>query len=1103
MKNFTLKFALSVMLGIGLTLTAMAQNVRGGVQGPDGQPVIGASVIVEGTTLGTSTGIDGSFSLDVPDASKNFLNISYIGMKSQRVAVNGRTRVDVVLEEDATTLDDVVVIGYGTVKRRDVTGAVASVTGETLSTNPVSDVSQALQGRLPGVSVISQDGRPGADVSIRVRGGGSITQSNEPLFIVDGFPVGSISDIPADQIETIDVLKDASATAIYGARGANGVILVTTKGVGQERVSVSYNGYVQIKTVAKTLDVLDAQDYVYHNWAFATFNSASDGDGMAKYFGLGSQYGNHYADYAGVEAHDWTDDLLRNALSHSHNFTVSGGGEKTKMVFNANYLNDEGLKLQSGYERANASLKLQQKLHKRLTLDMDVRYMQSKLDGEDSRMVVNGRGSLLSSAYRYRPIDTPLGDLSATDMFGLGSNNIDENYNVKTRMLAHRDITKTQQIRGNGALAWEIVDGLTARTEIGLARTYTQTWNWCDKSDPDIYSGYGGNKRASLQKKEGWNVRSATTINYQVQGLGENHDLSFLVGNEVLASKSDYSRMIGYGYIDEYDMDRAFANINQYLDAKQSSFTNVIGTPDHTVSFFGRANYSLKGRYLFTATFRADGASNFAPNNRWGYFPAGAFAWRLSDEPFLADSRDWLDNLKVRVSFGSVGNNAISSGLWKLAWQTSSTQTTYPINGVYDYPFEHGENKPNLDLKWETTITRNLGVDFGFWNNRLYGSVDAYWNSTKDLLMRIPINAAEGYSFQYQNIGKTSNKGVEISVGGDIIRKKDFTFGITANYNYNRNNIDKLADNLPESATRYSSRWGSSDQKPAYDYAFIKGSPVGVVMGYVCDGFYGVDDFNYDAATGVWTLREGVLDIDNAITSMPTSPFALPEGQTAFPGMMKIRDVNGDGSITVDDYTDLGEIYARHTGAFALNLNWKGIDFSANFNWQYGGLVYNANALAGMSSGTSGSSYGSNRLASVKDCFRIYDINAAGDLEAVTTPDALRALNAGAKYYLPYGANGVTTSTFMEDASYLRLQTLTLGYTLPKKVTTKFGVQRLRVYFTAGNVFTVTGYSGLDPEVNSNPKMNSSSTGGYPTVGLDWGAYPRARTFTFGVNVDF
>lgn len=1080
LKNL-LKRATATLLMSMLCFVAFAQghSVAGVINDVTGQPMIGVNVLVKGTTNGTITDFDGKYTLGGV-SEKSVLVISYIGYLTQEVPVEGKKTIDVVLKEDTKTLDEVVVIGYGTVKRRDLTGAVASVNNEALTANPVANVSQALQGRLPGVTVTSQDGRPGANVSIRVRGGGSITQSNDPLFIVDGFPVSSINDIPADQIESIDVLKDASSTAIYGARGANGVILVTTKGAKSEKVSVSYNAYVQMKEASNTLDVLNAQDYLLHTWSYATALGSSYGDAVAKSFGLGSANGNKYGEYANVKTHNYTDDMLRTAMSQSHNLTITGGGEKTKLMFSVNYLDDEGIKINSGYNRFNSTLKVQQKLLSNLSLDLDVRYTESKVEGKDG--TVNGRGSLLSYAYAYKPIDNSLGTGEFSG-FGNGDVNMDPTYNPVDLTNDVIDQTRRQNIRGIASINWEIIKGLTARTELGLNRGYSESKYY----ENGMTNGY---KYAKLTKGNSWGVRSATTLNYEVQGLGDDHKLSFLLGNEVLASKSNSSLMAGAGYTESFNFDKAFGMINMTDPSLgKDQFSNTIGTPSRTTSFFGRANYSFLGRYLLTGTFRADGSSKFAPNHRWGYFPAGAFAWRISDEPFMKETTDWLDNLKLRLSYGTAGADNIDASLWKETWTTK----TIIANGQNVTVFQPEGMLSNPDLKWETTVSRNIGLDFGFFNNRLSGSIDAYWNTTKDLLMQVPIDATTGYSYQYQNIGKTSNKGVELSLNADIIRTKDFNLNVSATYNYNKNNIDELVDNV---TTKYGSGWASSSSRPSNDYLFKEGASVGLIRGFQCDGFYTVDDFNY--ANGVYTLKEGVADLSSVVGNYP-NPFSLAKDQKAFPGAVKLRDVDGSGSVDELDVVDLGEVTPKHTGGFNLNATYKGFDLSASLAWQIGGNIYNATAMSNMY-GNKDNSIGANRLSFMKDCYKVYDVNSSGDLVGVTDPAALNALNQNAKYAVPFYENGLVLSSFVEDASFLRLNTLTLGYTLPKSWTKKAYIQRCRIYATGTNLFTITGYSGLDPEVNANTKLNSST---YPTLGLDFGTYPRAKTYTIGLNLEF
>lgn len=1073
---------------------ALAQNttVKGKVTDSKQEPLIGVNVTLKGNpTVGAITDIDGNYTLTVT-GDKPVLVYSYIGYTQHEEMVGGRQHINVVLREDAQALDEVVVIGYGAVKRRDLTGAVASVKGDEVAANPVSNVAEALQGRLPGVNVISQDGRPGATISIRVRGGGSITQNNDPLYVVDGFPVGNISDIPASEIESIDVLKDASSTAIYGARGANGVILVTTKGAKEGKVKVSYDGYLQVKKVANTLETLSAQEYILHNWSYAASRGSANQDAVEKYFGLGTKYGNHYADYAHVAAHDYTDDVLRTALTHNHNLNVSGGNENTKMVFSLGYIDDEGIKINSDYQRMNASLKVKQKLARNLDLDLDLRYTESTLNGREG--VTNGKGSNVSGAYRYRPIDNPLGGVSHSEVasgFSFGIANIDDKHNPVELINDVKSESYSRSLRGSAALSWEIIKGLTARSEIALTR---------GSSKSSYYeNGYtNGDKRATLTRGVSDGLRSVTTLNYLFD-LGKNHSFNALVGNEILTSDSESSTLNGRGYPDTFDYDRTMGMI--HTATTSFSMSNALSVPNRTVSFFGRLNYTLFDRYLLTATFRADGSSKFSPDNRWGYFPAAALAWRVSEEPFMASTKEWLSNLKFRLSYGMSGSDNISSNLWRETWSSQGAGSNHtPINGVTGSFYRPDGLLANTDLKWETTISRNVGIDFGIWNNRINGSVEVYWNTTKDLLMAVPVDNTSGYSHQFQNFGKTSNRGFELSLNAEIINKGDFRFNVGAIYNYNRNKLDELQN---AEQYLYSSYWGSSSLVPQMDYMLEEGKAIGLVRGFVSEGYYKVSDFDYQ--NGQYILKEGVADISNALTATYKHPFDLPDGQTAFPGAPKFQDVDKSGTVDLDDATCLGEVMPRHTGSFQLNFGYKDFDLSTNFNWSAGGKIYNANAMIN-ASGQEFDGIGAQRFAWVADAFKVYNVNADGDLYAVTAPDELAALNANAKYHLPYHQSGITSSEWLESSSFLRLQNLTLGYTLPKALTGKAGIDRVRFYFTATNLFTITGYSGIDPEVNSYATGSTGFVNGlriFPTLNMDFGTYPRSRTYTIGANITF
>lgn len=995
------------------------------------------------------------------------------------------------------------VIGYQTVKRKDLTGSVASVTGKDVAVVPVSNVAQALQGKLPGVNVTSQDGRPDATVSIRVRGGGSISQSNDPLILIDGIP-GTISDVPADQVASIDVLKDASSTAIYGARGANGVILITTKGAKEGRVSVSYNGYVKVNTATNYYDALDPYDYLVSAWtrAHSIVGNASS-EPLERLYGIG-----RYATDGGIEAYknvkayDMQKEVYDTSVSHNHDVTVSGGTDRTKVLFSFNYLDEQGMKVNSYLQRANISLKVNQKITDNLDFAVDTRYVQRKAMGNEG--TTNGSGSLLSYAYRFRPIATEdiHGDLAA-----LTGSNIDtygkysqvDNYSPYARITDYDAETNRQHLIGTATLNWKIVKGLTYHTDFTMFRTWNQNYTWQgaiskEYIDPSGEKTYAGD--ATIAKNDSWGMRWTNTLNYDVS-FGEAHRLNVLVGQEVSNTGGTSLSATGSKYPANFTKQNAFAMLNQYSSDGAGTFSSGKTIPERIVSLFARANYTLLDRYLFTVTFRADGSSKFAPDHRWGYFPAAAFAWRMSEEGFLKDT-DWLDNLKLRLSYGQVGNDGISSSLWSQSWSAvTDSRYQYHMNESTQSGYQFSSSSmPNPDLKWETTVTRNLGIDFGFWNNRLTGSVDLYWNTTKDLLMVTAIPGITGFTETYTNAGQTSNKGIEIALQGVIYQNRNWNVSAGFNINFNKNNVDKLTEGV---SGLYGTQWGSSMTNPQQDYILQKGSPVGLVRGWVYDGFYTVDDFTYD--NGVYTLKPGIVDYASGQimkTAHGIPDGARPKGQVAYPGMARFKDIDGDGKAGDSDLTVIGDMTPKHTGGFNVNAAFKGIDLGVYFNWSYGNKIYNAHKLASLYNYKDGGVF-ENKLAIVKKQFKIFNV-ANDQITQLLTPEELRAANVNASLPYAYNEEPIVSSLGIESGSFLRLNTLTLGYTLPQKITKKFGVSNLRVYASIYNVCTITGYSGLDPEVNTNTAQNKQV---YPTLGLDWGAYPRPRSYVVGLNVSF
>ena len=1104
MKNFTFKLVLTVVLGWCFAFAAEAQTVRGVVKDAAGEPVIGAAVVVDGTTLGTSTGVDGSFTLNVPDAKKNVLVVSYIGMKTQNIPVNGRTNVPVQLEEDATALEDVVVIGYQTVRRKDLTGSVSSVSAKDIVAAPVSNVAQALQGKLPGVHVTSQDGRPDAEVSIRVRGGGSISQSNEPLILIDGIP-GTLSDIPSDQVQSIDVLKDASSTAIYGARGANGVILVTTKSAKEGRVQVNYNGYAKFNEPTGYMDALDPYDYLVYSWGRSQIFGDAYAQPLEKLYGIGryatAQNGGLEA-YKNVKEYDMQKEVYNESFSHNHDFSISGGTDKTKIYFAANYMDEEGMKHNSYSKRASVSLKVNQQLAKNLTFGLDTRYTQVERMGNEG--TTNGSGSILTYAYRFRPVAT---DDIRGDLDAMKEGNIEQygkftqwdQYSPKSRIEDYEPLQERQSVRAAASLNWTIIEGLNFNTNFMLRRQWGQNYTWKGALTNDYIDANTGEKlyagSADISKSDAWAMRWSNTLSYMFD-LGENHSFNILAGQEVTNSGGSSMGISASCFPANFTKENAFAMINQYDPDKGSTSTSSSKTlPERIMSYFGRVNYTLMDRYLFTFTVRADGSSKFSPDHRWGYFPAAAFAWRMSEESWLKDT-DWLDNLKIRLSYGQVGNDGISSNLWSQNWAAETGYQNMYYSGENALPtYKYSASQMvNPDLKWETTITRNLGIDFGFWNNRLSGTVDVYWNTTKDLLMQTAIPGITGFTATYDNVGQTSNKGVEISLSGVIVDKKDFRLTAGVNVNFNRGNVDELADSV---TGLYGSNWCSSATTPAQDYTLMVDQPVGLVRGWVFDGIYTVDDFIYE--NGVYTLKEGVADSKSMYQQLNGIPAgARPEGQTAYPGMGKYKDISGNGVVDNEDITVIGDMTPDCTGGFNLNAQWKGFDLGAYFNWSIGNEVYNAHKLASMHGGKEAGLF-ENKLAFLKDSFMPFTVKN-GNIEMLYTPSELAAANEGATMPFGYQENGIISTIGIEDGSFLRLNTLTLGYTLPQQLTKKAGISNCRVYASIYNVFTLTGYSGLDPEVNTNTAQGGAA---YPTVGLDWGAYPRARSFVVGLNLSF
>ena len=894
---------LMLFAAISLGVSAQTITVKGNVKDTTGEPIIGASVVEKGnTTNGTITDLDGNYSIKVP--SKATLTISYIGMKTLDIAVKGQSQINVTLSDDTQALDEVVVIGYGTVAKKDLTGSVSSVSAKQIAAIPVSSASEALQGKMAGVSITTTEGSPDADVKIRVRGGGSLSQDNSPLYIVDGFPVSSISDIAPTDIQSVDVLKDASSTAIYGARGANGVIIITTKSGQEGKIQVNLGASFGVRKVTKMVDVLNPYEYVL-------WQQEIDQEGM--------KYGmfDDLDIYKSMKGTDYQDEIFgRTGNQQQYNVSVSGGNKDTKFSVSYAHNEEKSIMLGSGFSKENINAKLNTNINKWLTMDFNARFSYQTIDGISGGADANessAANSLISRSVIYKPVE----EINTTSSDSDDDENVNNaQYNPLERLNAtYKKQTRLQQ-NYNVGLNWKPIKGLTFRSEFGYGWRYNNTDQvWGVEATSNSKYGYYGQPQALLNKVVNKNWRNANTVTYDTKFLNNTHKLNVMLGHEVSSSYDHETINTSVAFSKYMTISDVLSGMSNGTALPTSTY---IGFKDNLLSFFGRVNYTIQDKYLMTFTMRADGSSKFSKGNQWGYFPSLALAWRISDEAWMERSKEWLSNLKLRLSVGTAGNNRIKSGAINSTFSLAETSDkNIYFNETSAVVLQHASNLSNPDLKWETTLTRNLGIDFGFWNNRLSGSIDAYWNTTKDLLMNATIPSSTGFSTQYKNFGQTSNKGIELALDAVIVDTKDF--GLNANFNisYNRAKIDKLAGGQ----TWQSSNWGG---KPAgqNDFFIEEGGRLGEVYGYELDGFYTTDDFSWDGSK--WILNENLTD-----------PTELIKYNNFGPGSLKLK-ADEDGKFTKKR---LGNTVPTVTGGFGINMRYKNFDLSAFFNYSLGNKI--------------------------------------------------------------------------------------------------------------------------------------------------------------------
>ena len=1036
---------------------AQSVEVKGQVVDAAGIPLIAVTVYEDGNpTTGTITDFDGNYQIKV-SSSKSTIVFSCLGFAETKEVVGGRGVINVVLKEEQLSIDaaEVVSVGYGSVARRDLTGSVSKVDMGELMKAPVTNFDQALTGKVAGVVVTTSDGALGSEANITIRGNNSLTQSSAPLYVIDGFPTESsmATALSSADIESIDILKDASATAIYGARGANGVIVITTKQGNEGKPKINFSASWTGSGIANKVDLMDGYEFV---------KLQSE---MAEYWGTSKVYlrdvdGNEVytpEDYRNVTNYDWQDEIYRAALTQNYNISISGGHKESGNRYNVSFsaTDQDGIIVKSNFQRYQGKLNFQQKIGKNVTFDLLANYTRSITNGvtpTSAQQSSSASGWLMYSVWGYRPV-TPIRNQGEDD--SIFDSIIDssvasaDDYRFNPAKTVRNEYRKTivDYLNANAGLTWEIIPDLKLKVTGGYTINKRRREEF---NGTQTYTGYAGSPSGKgINGGIYWHDKTTwlneNTLTY-TKRFNRKHNFQFLGGFTMQGETYDYK-----GTVAE-QMTTESLGIN---GLHTGNYQNV--TPwqyDWTMmSALLRVNYNYKYKYYATASFRADGSSKLPSGNRWGYFPSVGLSWNFNREDWLKDV-SWLSNGKLRASWGLTGNNRTTT-----PYDYYSQIATLPGHvESYDYVFNgqivsgyYPSNMSNEKLRWETTAQWNLGVDASFLDSRIKFTADWYLKNTRDLLLQATIPASSGYTSAMLNIGSMRNQGVEFTINAVAIDNKDFKWSVDFNIAMNRNKVTALTNNQYSLMSQVSWDYNYNSQ---YPYITQVGKPSGMMYGYIYEGTYKYDDFNGNV------LKDGVAYM-NSVGKEQTRP-----------GDPKYRDINLDGVIDDNDRTIIGCGQPLHTGGFGNTFNYKNFDVNLFFSWSYGNDVINANRLIF----ENGSKQNLNLLASYADHWS--ESNPDSDIPRI-------------------GANGmnVYSSRVVEDGSFLRLKNLSVGYTFPRTVLRKLNVDTMRAYLNIDNLFTITKYSGPDPEVSTRNSVL--------TPGFDWSAYPRSRGFTAGVSLTF
>ncbi|MBX2934322.1 MAG: TonB-dependent receptor [Ferruginibacter sp.] len=1067
---------LTILFFIPFSMMAQDKTITGKVTDESGVAVAGVNVTVKGAKKATQTDKDGNFSITV--SGKAELIFTSVGFAAKTVAVGNAAVVNVTLQKAVNTLDDVVVIGYQTVKRKDLLASVSSVGAKDLKDIPINSAAEALNGRLAGVTATTAEGSPDAQINIRVRGGMSITGDNTPLYIVDGIQVeNGLSALSPQDIQSIDVLKDAAATAIYGARGGNGVIIITTKSGKPGRLKLNYNGYVGVKFLAKKLKVMSPYDFIYYQ-SERSRGSGTDSTSFTNNYGTTWDTLSVYKD---VDVVDWQKEVFGNTgFMQTHNLSASGGTRKITYDFGYTYNDDKAVVLNSRYKRHLLNLKTDYKITNNIKLAVGTRFTHTDVYGAGVSSDQGTSYNRLRNAVKYKPFLSPDQTIDDQDPYAdpsAGNGLILVNPILLVNSEYRKKSSNVFNVYAN--VSWKILNNLTFKTTVGYNYSKRIDRQFSDSLAPYAVTQGGAEPIVRLDSVEAKTFTNSNVLTYSLKGIRKNHDIDIMLGEETYDLRTE-SRSSLYGHFPTFTSYKtAFKNLD--MGTAFNGYPRLGKTRYTSLSFFGRINYSFKDKYLLSVNVREDGASKFGPGNKWGTFPSVSAAWRISKEKFM-ENVTFINDLKLRAGFGKIGNNRIQDYLYL---------TTYSNNGNVYYGLNNNSingyyptSLVNSELKWEATVNRNFGLDITMLNRRIDLSVDYYYNTSSDLLLNVPVASTYGYSSQLQNVGKTSNKGVDLQLSAVILRKpNNFTWSANFNMSFNKNKIEQLGIN--QQYFYPAASWGVSGQPT--DYIEQIGNPVGSMYGLVNDGFYTLDDFDYNSTTGAYTLKAGVVN-DAAIITVVQ------------PGSIKFKDLNGDGFVDLNnDRKIIGNPTPKFTGGLNQQFTYKNWDMSLFVNFSYGNDIYNANKIELSNAYTNNA----NMLDIMNGRWKIVDANGqttqwvSGSTAYGVSPDRIAALNANATIWQPIKSAGAfyPSSWAIEDGSFLRLNNITVGYSFPVSKLTRLHMSKLRLYVTANNLAVLTSYSGYDPEVS----VRSSGL----TPGLDYSAYPKSRSFIFGINASF